>query len=427
MTAKEIFDKRAKVATQMETFLAERRSAIDANDVTLADEKLRSFEAADKEFSALTDEYNRYKRAEDALTQSRSGQPGAAKHINPENPEIAEVEDEHQRMLGVLRSDQYLRATRNWVRGRASHQDVQLLTSHKRSDVAQLTTVDAQGGYTVPEEWANKLEVTKKAFGRIFDIAYQFNTSSGYPLHMPILDDTANEATARSAEMASESRNHVPFANVDFGSKTYGSGYVDVPYELLQDSAFQIDNYLLQALGIRLARKIAKDAVTGSGTSGNPTGIVTAIGSGQNVAAGAVGAATFQDILKLINKLDDAYDVGATLAFNKATLLALQLQVIGASDARPLWQPSFREGTPDMIAGKPYVILHNMADIGASNVSMIYGNFQYFYLRRIGSPMLFRSTEAGLETFSQRFVAYERFHSNLIQPNAFVKLTHPAS
>ena len=66
------------------------------------------------------------------------------------------------------------------------------------------------------------------------------------------------------------------------------------------------------------------------------------------------------------------------------------LRVLTDTDARPLWLPSVREGTPDTYNGYPVVVNGHMVDPATGTVPMLFGNFAYYAIRTVRAFELFR-------------------------------------
>lgn len=108
---------------------------------------------------------------------------------------------------------------------------------------AQAAGTGAAGGYTVPQEFRNKMVETLKAFGGILSIAEVLNTSTGAKLPWPTNNDTANEGGLLSENTAVTEQDMV-FGQADLEAHMYTSKLVRVSYQLLQDSAFNLEAWL---------------------------------------------------------------------------------------------------------------------------------------------------------------------------------------
>jgi len=115
--------------------------------------------------------------------------------------------------------------------------------------------------------------------------------------------------------------------------------------------------------------------------------------------------------------------------FNDATFKAIAKLTFGTSDDRPLWQPSIVGGQPDTIEGKKYFINDAMADIGASAISMLFGDLQKFVIRRVLGTQFYVYREKYMDYLQLGFQAYSRWDSRMLDAGTHpIKvLTHPAS
>ena len=176
-------------------------------------------------------------------------------------------------------------------------------------------------------------------------------TTTGNALEYPSLNDTtaSGSITTEGSQFAAGA--DMTFGTVNLGAFKYtsaGAGAnlpLRVSVELLQDSAFDIAGLVSRAMGTRIARKQAKDWVTGTGTT-LPFGIAHAALTA-NVTLAAGNALTYQKLLDIETALDPAYEQSAKWAMNKATWQALRALV--GSDGRPLIQESAEAG----IGGAP--------------------------------------------------------------------------
>lgn len=287
---------------------------------------------------------------------------------------------------------------------------------------AQSTGVGSQGGFVVPTDFATTLIEELKAFGGVRSVANVMSTASGNPMQFPTVDDTANEGEL-VAENAAVSSQDLAFGTKNVGAYKFSSKSIAVPFELLQDNNVNLEAYILNALSTRIARITNRMFTVGTGT-GQPEGVVTAAGTGVT-AATATGIA-YDDFVNLEHSVDPAHrQNGGTLMFNDNTLLAYRK--LKDADGRPLWQPSLTAGEPDRIGRYGYVINQNMDDIGASNVSTVFGNFSNYMVRDVMDVMLFRMTDSKYTELGQvGFLAFSRHDGKLLDATGATikKLTH---
>lgn len=212
---------------------------------------------------------------------------------------------------------------------------------------AQLTTTGAAGGFAVPETLAATITKRLKSFGGLQNVVRTITTDSGEPYRWPTFDDVANVGVivAEGAAPASGGADLVLSEKTlpVFTTTTSGAGQAPIAasVELLQDSAFDVEHMIFEALAERVARKEALDWVTGNGTT-EPLGIDT--GTTYNGFAGA--APTYAELVDAVHQVDPAYRMGASWTFNDYTLGLIEKIV--DSTGRPILN-----STHDGIAAGP--------------------------------------------------------------------------
>jgi HK97 family phage major capsid protein len=294
-----------------------------------------------------------------------------------------------------------------------------------RENRAQSAGTNSEGGFTVPTELIPELIKSMAAYSPLFDenITRQLVTASGNPLTMPTTNDTSKTAVLL-AENATASANDAVFGQVTLGAYKYTSGLIKVSNELLQDTAINLETELRGLMAERFGRGVGAALTTGTG-SNQPNGIVTAAGAG---ITGAVSTISFDDLIDLQHSVDPAYRRAPSTAFmfNDSTLQALRK--IKDDEGNYIWQPaSVATGAAATILGEQYVINQAMANIGASAVSVLYGDMQKFIVRRARPIDIKRLDERFAEADQVAFVGFVRVDSTILDSAAIKKLTHAAS
>ena len=286
------------------------------------------------------------------------------------------------------------------------------------------TTTAADGGYTVPRGFSGELELAMKEYGGMLQAARILNTTSGNIIDWPTLDDTAAVGVLQGSEGTGIAVNDMTFATVPYTAYTIGT-LVQASNQLLTDTGVPLQAAIGGLLAERLGRIFNQYYTTGSGSS-QPTGILAASnGSAKGADAGAT-ALTRDNLLDLLHSVDPAYrrSPSATLMMNDATLKYLRKLVIGASDDRPLWQPSMIQGEPATIEGFRYIINQDMPSIGTGNKSVAFGDFSKYIIRTVGSITLRRLDERYAELLLVGFLAWQRADGRLLNVNAVKHLLH---
>jgi HK97 family phage major capsid protein len=291
---------------------------------------------------------------------------------------------------------------------------------------ALTTTVSSTGLATVPQGFVYQLEVAQKWYGGIISEADYIDTTSGAALPWPSMNDTGNQAeqTAENVAVTTNTTVSTPaqpaFASVTFNAYILDTGVILCPITLLQDSAFNIDTFLEEAMRIRMGRKLNNLATVGSG-SNTLTGVVTAATLGKTGASPT--SISYNEMLDLEHSVDPSYRTGAKFMFNDNTLKALKK--LTDNNGRPLWiAGGVSEGVqgkrPDTFDGYGYSINQDMASLGNSAKSLIFGDLKKFKIRRVRDIQMMRLVERYAEFLQIGFLAFQRFDSNIVDAG-----THP--
>jgi HK97 family phage major capsid protein len=280
------------------------------------------------------------------------------------NRDVEEVKEDKRMADQVLRS--YL------IRG------VNGLTQEEREYMtrAQSTTTNSEGGYTVDETMGNKIIETMKNFGGMRSVCDIQTTSKGEQINWPTNNDTTNVGRWL-AENAAATNTDLVFGTTAINAWTASSDYIPVSAQLIQDSSFDIAQFIVNALSRRLGRLSNTGYTVGDGSS-KPTGIVETSTLGK--AAAAITATTFNEMLDLKFSVDRDYRTNGTWMFNDNTLLSLK-KIALASTNQSLWQPGVVGGSPATIDGDAYTVNNDMPDMAAGTHPIIYGDMKQYLIR----------------------------------------------
>lgn len=288
-------------------------------------------------------------------------------------------------------------------------------------DTRALSSVtDAAGGYTVPDEFSNRLVETMKAYGGLLGIVDVLTTASGTDLLWPTNDDTANEGAILD-ENTQISEQDVAFGQGKLKAYTYTSKLIRVPLQLMQDSAIDIEAFLARRIGERIGRAVAGHIATGAGTT-QPVGVANAtvgFGVGVTGATGNTTTVTYDSLVDLEHSVDPAYRGSAQYAMNDLTLAAIRK--LKDSQNRPLWVPSVAGGVPSTINGRPYTIDNKLPAPAANAKSILFGDFKTGYIaRRVSGAQVLRLSERYADFLQVGFFGFARW-DGVIQDAAAVK------
>ena len=322
-------------------------------------------------------------------------------------------------LLGQTIGEEYRRAFGDYLLNGASG-----ISSESRATIEQRAGIAGlSGGLIIPKTLASEIEVALKAYGGMFEAATILNTLHGGDLILPTVNDTSAKAAIVS-EYDQSTKRAPSFGSVVLKAYTYRTPIIPVSQELIQDSAFDLDALLSRLLADSFSRGVNEDLTPGSGT-GKPTGIVTAATACTTQAAAA--SIKLDDIIDLIKSVNSAYARNGKFMFNRNTLW--ELAKIKDQTGRYIWQDSTREGTPATLFGKQYVLNDDMADIGAGNASVLFGDLTKYNIRLVQSFRVIRLNELLAEYLSIGLFGFARVDGNLLDAgtNPVKKLVHAKS
>jgi len=281
-----------------------------------------------------------------------------------------------------------------------------------------LGTVDVgTGGALVPEGFVPRLERAMLAFGGMLQVAEVIRTDGGGDLPWPTANDTGNTGrrVAESGPIATSGKDP-SFAQQVLHAYKYTSDAVLVPYELLEDSAFDLAGVLADMLGERLGRILNTECTTGTGDA-QPYGIIEA--STLGVTAASATAIDPDELIQLIHSVDPAYRMNARFMLHDSVILYLRQLKDG--EGRYLWQSGLQAGVPDTLLGYPITVNQDMASsVAASAKTVVFGQLGAYKIREVRGMRMYRLEERYRDYDQDGFVAFIRRDGTLIDAG-----THP--
>ena len=397
---KELKEKRAGLYTQIDSL----RKETDGREMTAEEQQrwdtlIADFDKADKAVAAEEKFLDIQKRQAEDAYQKEHGSEGA------EADQRANAE--------------YRRAFTDYLINGA-----QGVSAENRAIIEKRDVISGlSGGVIIQKELANAIEVAIKSYGGMLQAGHIITTSKGGDLILPTVNDTNSKATI-VAEYNQSTKAAPTFGSVTLKAYTYRTPIIPVSLELLQDSAFDLDALLSGLLSDAFGRGINEHLTTGDGT-GKPKGIVTcAADCGATPAAAAI---KLDDIIDLIKSVDSAYAKVGRFMFNHKTLW--ELAKIKDQEGRYIWQQSVKDGLDPTLFGKPYIVNDDVADIGAGNASVLFGDFSKYKIRIVKGFKVIRLNELLAEYLSIGLFGFARADGILLDAGTHPvkKLIHAAS
>ena len=286
---------------------------------------------------------------------------------------------------------------------------------------AMSTTTPAEGGYTVPSEIAAMVVDSLKAFGGMREVAQVITTAGGNALNWPTSDGTS-EVGEIVAENAAATGADITFGTVAVNPYKYSSKKIALPVELIQDSAIDVVQFVVNRLAQRLGRITNQHYTTGTGSS-QPFGVMARAATGKTGTTGQTLTVTYDDLIDLIHSVNSAYrSRGARFMLRDTTVAAIRK--LKDTSGRPIWNPSDNEsisgGTPSTICGYAYTVNDDVAAMAANAKSIAFGDFSQFVIRDVaGSTSMRRFDDSAFALNGQvGFCGWMRTGSNLLDTAA---------
>ena len=265
-------------------------------------------------------------------------------------------------------------------------------------------------GYLAPDEYERNIIQNMLAFGGMRQAAKIVPTDNGNDWILPVSDDTGNVGELL-AEHGTAGTQDVTVGRRVLKAYMYSTKRINVSFQLLQDSAFDIQAWLSPLMSERIARITNTHFTTGTGAN-RPSGIVNDAGTGVSAATGQTTSVTWDDLINLEHSVDPAYRNNARFMFNDNTLSYLRRIKDGNGDY--IWQPGTTAGAPGLINGWPYTINQDMPAMAASARSILFGNFQNYWIRDVRGFFLLRLDELYAPQGEVGFLGFSRHDGALI-------------
>ncbi|WP_273036008.1 phage major capsid protein [Massilia timonae] len=287
---------------------------------------------------------------------------------------------------------------------------------------AMSTTTGAEGGYTVATEFNKTLIQAMKAAFAVRSVASGIQTSTGAQMLFPTADSTSEEGEI-VGQNASVTVGETAFGQASLDVYKYSSKSIALPFELLQDSMFNIEGYISNLLQLRKGRIHNRHHTVGTGTN-QPRGIVTAAAAGKVGTTGQTVTVTYDDLVDLEHSVDPYYRSSGKWMMHDDTLRALRK--LKDSNGRPIFVPGYEQGNPggapDRLLGREIVINQHMPVMAANAKSILFGDFSKYLIRDVMDTTLFRMTDSAFTLKGQvGFVAFSRSGANMVDVGGAIK------
>ena len=277
---------------------------------------------------------------------------------------------------------------------------------------------DSEGGYLVPDEYESTLIEKLHDENIIRQYATVIKSSNG-DKKIPVVAGYG-EATWTDEE-AAYTESDDSFGVITLGAHKLTS-IIKVSEELLNDSAFDLEQYISKEFVRRMAAAEENAFINGTGT-GRPTGILQTAESGKTTAAAA--AITADEVIDLYHSLRSPYRKNAVFIANDSTVKSVRQ--LKDSNGMYLWQPGLKEGQPDTLIGNRIISSAYMPEIGAGKKPILFGDISYYWIADRQGRTFQRLNELYAATGQVGFRTFQRVDGKLTLAETVKTLTCKAS
>jgi len=392
-TILELREKRNKIWNTAKSFLDEKRGA----DGLVPSESAAEYDKMEADMVSLGREIERLERqaAYDLEMAKPTSDPITNTPQKPETAKTGRASDEYRRdFVGVLRG----------------------------KGISNVLTegVDADGGYLVPTEFERTIVKGLDEANVVRSLAKILSTNSERKIPIAISGSTATWVAESGT---------VPVSGVTFGQKTLDAykltDQIKVSNELLQDSMFDIENYVSEEFARALGVAEEEAFIIGDGT-GKPSGIFRDTdGANIGVTASAQAAINFDDVVSLVHALKSPYRRNAVFLTHDNTVAAMRK--LKDANGQYLWQPSLQAGQPDKLFGYPLYTSPYVPTLAAGALSVAFGDFSNYWIADRQGRTLQRLNELYAGNGQIGFLITERVDGKVILPEGIQLLKQAGS
>lgn len=257
------------------------------------------------------------------------------------------------------------------------------------------TTVDADGGFAVPEELDRSIIALERDMSPMRQVCNQITISTSDYKRLVNLNGAGSGWVGETAP-----RPETGTPTLAQIAATMGEIYANpqATQTSLDDMFFDVEAWLSGEVAMEFAEQEGLAFLTGNGTN-KPKGLLAntlataddgtrAFGEIQKILSGSAGNFDSDNLLSLIYKLKKAYRNGAQWMFAGTTLH--KVRTFKDSQGNYLWTPGLQTGEASALLGYGIAENEDMPVVASAANAVMFGNFQraYTVVDRIGTRIL---------------------------------------
>ncbi len=336
MKFKKLKEKRLLLQSEMEKLIG----TAESENRALSDEESKRFDEIEKEIQDIDRTISTEERARKLEVVEDKNAASDDKNTEQRAEETAKAEE---------------RVFANYIRG----------IVEDRADGAAMKLTD--NGAVVPQSIANKI------IEKVVDVSPIFRDSEHYNvggmLSIPYYDDSTGDITMEYCDEFTEGKSSSgQFKSISLNG-FLARAITEVSKSLINNSQFNITNYVVNKMAQKIARFIEKELLFG--TEGKVEGLS---GVTQVVTAGSAAAVTADEIIDLQEAVPDAYQANAYFIMNKSTRTFLRKLKDGEGNYLLNKDAASRWGYT--LFGKDVYCSDNMPGMAAGKTAIYYGDYK---------------------------------------------------
>lgn len=424
---KELFDKKGKIVNEMKD--AYRDVAKRGGEAT--PEERQKFDGWNTELEKIQEKIDFYRNMEKVELLAEAGQAVRIESDDHKDKKFNEAATAVERREALKKAEKRgytaltndervivdteqrdLKVFEKWIGGKELNAEEQRIMGLYREKRAQSVGTGTAGGYTVPEGFAGRIVEYMVMVSNLMNWANIIRTGTGNDIPFPINDDNSNtgELISENSDLSSSSADLV-FSVYTMKAYKMSSKLIKVSAELLQDNGVNLVDYLAKRLAIRVGKVANTYYTTGTG-SAQPKGFLQTRGK----VTASTSTFTLAEVAELQDSIDPMYRQGSKVAFSMHSNILSEIKALALASDKPgsVWAPSYRDGDPDRILGRPYFFNQAMSSTSATGDKIIaYGDWEKFNIRIVNDFVLKRLDERYAEYDQSAFFGLMRTDSFL--------------
>ena len=271
---------------------------------------------------------------------------------------------------------------------------------------------DSEGGYLVPDEFEHRVvqAMTEKNVMRRLGTVIQTEHTLRIPVAkgftpadwvpeegiIPVTEGEFDEVKIEAHKVATSIR---------------------VSDELLEDSGFDLEGFLVSQFADRIARAEEAAFLYGDGKA-KPLGLIHQLD--REVITEAAGKISTDDLLELIHAIPPKYRDGAVLLMHDSTLR--ELYKLQTGNGNYIWNENLKKGQPLTILGHRVITSPAMPMIESGKVPILFGNFSFYTIGDRQHRRVKRLNEVYAQQGQVAYIMSQRVDAKLLDKNAIAAL-----